>query len=116
MKVHFTGVPCGAYSKNTTPVLAEVSCVRCRKSWEYRQALTEAGLVEPPALPTKDKTTTAEAVLGCLRLGEMSSTDLAEAVGVTSRRIRQVCNTNPHVERKNGATIKRLAVWGLCTD
>ena len=90
---------CGLFRVNCSSSPLHVTCPNCRRSWAYRERCEDLGLVEIPQLEKKKESrwlSASEAIETTIRAkGEATVVQIAEAVGVTSRRVRQVLTANP---------------------
>jgi len=95
-----------------------VTCKRCRSSVWMEDECAKLGVAYPPPMPepvdvNPFRGNLEAEIVARLQGGRKTSRELATALHVTSRRIRQVCNASGVVVRLNGFQARRLAVWGL---
>lgn len=114
MKTHYqpwagVGVTaCGLSSGHTmTTDESRVDCLQCRRSHRYRDAVND----DPPPMPSR-RAKVATRVRQALEAGPSTVADIASAVSVTGRRVRQVL-VESGAERHRHWCDRRVVVWTM---
>ena len=111
MKTHYQAWPseqvtaCGLSGQDMTTDPAQVDCLACRRSHRYRDAVND----DPPPMPSK-RERVAVMVRRALDAGPSTVADIASAVRVTGRRVRQVL-VESGAERHRHWCDRRVVIW-----